>query len=146
MKKVICISALCLFLATTAFAQEGVKSGIPLKHGFVADLNFSVPLFAAVQSNDPNTNLDLVTNAGIGGGLTIYWADPTIADYKMVIAINAPEFILTPRFGSETNVDFILGADLGLFDNRLRMGMGYDFGSLPYERSRWIGLLSIGVK
>ena len=147
MKKLLVLLMGGMLLASTAMAQTKVDgNGVPIKNGWVMDLNFSVPLLCAVQSQDVATKLDIHTNAGIGGGLTFYWANPKIAGYTMVVAVNAPELILTPRFGSETNIDLIVGGDLGFFDNRLRLGMGYDFGTLAYERSRWIGLLSIGVK
>jgi hypothetical protein len=146
MKKLLVLLVGGLLLASTAFGQTANGTAVQLPQGWVMDVTWSVPLLSIVQSNTPATKLDLHTNAGIGGGLTFYRGTLTVATNDIGFSINAPLFILTPRLGTEKDIDLIIGGDTGWIGNRLRVGVGYDFGTLAYPRSRWIGLLSIGVK
>jgi hypothetical protein len=98
-----------------------------------------------VESDDTNTKMDVLPVAGLGGGLCIYWTDVNVIDHKKIVALNAPMLYASTRIDDEKKLDLTLAATVGFFDNLIEFGVGYELGKLPYERSRLVGLFSLGV-
>lgn len=139
------LTGIKLFMVMLLLTTSAQALPVDLKNGWAADLTYTIAALKVVESNRENTPVDVVPNLGGGVALTIFYANAQIGNYDMLISFNAPEIILTPRFDDETGVDLTIGGDVGFLNNRLRLGVGYELGTQPYERSRWIGLISIGV-
>jgi hypothetical protein len=107
------------------------------------DVSTSIPLAKAVESTTPGATLDVRAMIGFGGGLTFYYA-PDV-DGEKVVSFNFPILALAAREGDPATLDLTIIGDVGVFDNRVRFGIGYECGKLTADRSRWIGVFSVGT-
>ena len=129
-----------------AMAQAGSIGDYPLgKKGWMFDVATAVPLMKIVESTETNTKMDVLPIAGIGGGLCIYWTDINVIDHKKIVALNLPMLYASTRIDDEKKLDLTVAATIGFFDNLVQFGAGYELGKLPYERSRVVGLFSLGM-
>jgi hypothetical protein len=143
----ILLVSLLLLLPILVMAQEAGSIGdYPLgKKGWMFDVATAVPLMKIVESSDSYTEMDVVPIAGLGGGLCIYWTDVNVIDHKKIVSFNVPMFYASTRIDDEKKLDLTVAATVGFFDNLVEFGAGYELGKLPYERSRLVGLFSLGV-
>ena len=149
MKRLILIillaASIVLLDVGAAFTQE--LAAVPIgKKGWKWDVSAAVPLFKIVGSESGSARMDVLPMIGIGGGLTFYWGPVDDPDNEKLISVNFPTLVLNERETDGANLDLTLVADVGFFDNRIRIGTGYEFGKLNYSRSRFIGVFSVGIE
>jgi len=146
MKNLILVFLVSFLMLSPVLAMAQDIGDYPLgKHGWMFDVATAVPLMKIVESNDANTKMDVLPVAGLGGGLCIYWTDVNVIDHKKIVALNAPMLYASTRIDDEKKLDLTVAATVGFFDNLIEFGVGYELGKLPYERSRLVGLFSLGV-
>jgi len=144
------IASIILFSPVLAMAQDDIGAGsigdYPLgKKGWMFDIATAVPLMKIVESDAPGAKMDVLPIAGLGGGLCIYWTDVNVIDHKKIVSFNVPMLYYSTRIDDEKKLDLSIAATVGFFDNAIQFGAGYELGKLPYERSRLVGLFSLGV-
>lgn len=147
MRNVILFAVLLFMLACPALtlAQDSVGDYPLGKKGWRFDVSTSIPVMKVVESDVTGTDLDVLPVAGFGAGPCIYWTDVSVVDHKKIISFSLP-FYLSTRLDDERKLDLTVAAMVEAFDGLLAVGMGYETGKLPYDRSRFVGLLSFGVK
>jgi len=103
----------------------------------------SVPVLQLRQSDKPNTILDVSTMASAGGGLT--YQRTVVQDGKnySTFSLSIIE-LLAANSGTGVNPDFAAGFVVGLFNNLLQAGIGYDCGNVPSNHRVFL-MMSFGV-
>jgi hypothetical protein len=146
-KVVLLIALLALVVFPAALSAQDSVGDYPIGNkGWALDVSTSIPVMKIVESSSENADMDVLPVAGFGAGLCIYWADVNVPDHDKIVSINLPMLYLSTRFDDEKKLDLTVAGTLGFFDDLLSIGLGYETGALPYERSRWVGLLSFGVQ
>lgn len=128
-----------------ARAQSPTVSSATLGNGWSVDIDGQIPVFKIVESQGSGTKADVVPNIGYGAALSWYYYSKANPEHAKLVAINFPIVILSNRIDSENVLDVTIAFDVGVFDNKARFGLGWELGKLPYDRTRLVGLLSIGT-
>ena len=123
------VVAMVMAAASSSFAISG--TAIALKNGWAMDYQTAVSLMRLEKVPD---GIIARPAAGFGAGITIYYANAL----GTVISFNAPEFILTTRADDKDILDVLIGGDIGVMGNKVRIGGGY-------LHNRWVGLISLGL-
>jgi hypothetical protein len=144
MKKLVLLAIAALMLMTASASAQAMSFPVGNK-GWMFDVTTAIPLFKIVESEGGTSQMDVLPMLGIGGGLTMYWGVKDDPENKKVISINFPTLAMSLRDSDDKKMDLTLIADVGFFDNFIRFGAGYEFGKLAYDRSRFIGVFSLGV-
>ena len=142
MKRLILASILAVAALGIASGPVGAFS-YPIGGKWQFDVSTSIPLAKMVESTTPGASLDVRAMIGFGGGLTFYYA-PDVYGEK-IVSFNVPILALAAREGDPATLDLTVIGDVGVFDNRIRFGVGYECGKLTADRSRWIGVFSVGT-
>jgi len=146
MRNLILVFLVSLLMLSPVLVMAQDIGDYPLgKKGWMFDIATAVPLMKLVESNEPGAKMDVLPVAGLGGGLCIYWTDVNVLDHKKIVSFNVPMLYYSTRIDDEKKLDLSLAATVGFFDNAIQFGAGYELGKLPYERSRLVGLFSLGV-
>jgi hypothetical protein len=145
MKKLILLTIAALMLMTASASAQAMAFPVGSK-GWMFDVTTAIPLFKIVESpGGTSASMDVLPMLGIGGGLTMYWGLKNDPANEKVVSINFPTLAMSLRDTDDKKMDLTLIADVGFFDNFIRFGAGYELGKLAYERSRFIGVFSLGV-
>ena len=104
--------------------------------------SITVPLLQLRESSDSTSKLDVSTMASAGGGIT-YERDVVINGQNYsTMSISIIEFLSTNPPG--LNADFSAGLVMGMYNNLLQAGIGYDFGAVQ-NNHRWFLMLAFGI-
>jgi hypothetical protein len=141
---ILIIAALLVMSSCASASAQAMAFPVGTK-GWMFDVTTAVPLFKIVESEGNTSQMDVLPMLGLGGGLTMYWGLKDDPDNKKVVSINFPTLAMSLRDSDDKKMDLTLIADVGFFDNFIRFGCGYEMGKLAYERSRFIGVFSLGV-
>jgi hypothetical protein len=144
MKKLVLFTIAALMLMTASASAQAMAFPVGTK-GWMFDVTTAIPLFKIVESEGSSSQMDVLPMLGIGGGLTMYWGLKNDPANEKVVSINFPTLAMSIRDTEDKKMDLTLIADVGFFDNFIRFGAGYEFGKLEYDRSRFIGVFSLGV-
>jgi len=135
-----------MVLAMLAIAANAAAFSYPIgTRGFEFDVTTTIPLAKVQESTSPGATADVVPFVAFGGGLTTYWTDKNDPDRVKIVSINFPILAVSAREGDDKKLDLTLIADVGFFDNKVRIGGGWNFGRIDADRSRAIAVFSIGT-
>lgn len=145
MKRLSTVGLILLLVTSLSAKAEPFSYPIGTK-GWSFDVTAAIPLAKVVESTDAETSVDVVPMIAFGGGLTTYWVDKNDPEQTKIVSFNFPILALSAREDDAEKLDLTLIADVGFFDDKLRIGGGYYFGSRGVEkRSRFIAVFSIGT-
>ena len=133
---------LAMALALPAFAQA--PPDIPLEKGWGFGVTTAIPVLKVRESVTEGVKLDVVPVVGFGGGPCIYWGKAGVDDIKRVISLT-PMVILSARIDGAEALDAAFGPVFGFFDDFIQLGAVYNGGKITPKRSRWEGLMTIGI-
>ena len=140
--KYVLIALLALAIAAPAFAQ--VPPDIPLDKGWGFGVSTAIPVLKIRESTDEGVKLDVVPVVGFGGGPCVYWGKADVTDIKRIVSLT-PMIILSARIDGAEALDVAFGPVFGFFDDFVQLGVVYNGGKIEPERSRWEGLMTIGI-
>jgi len=106
----------------------------------------TIPALRLTQSTRANAVVDAFLLTSVGGGLSwqrLRW-DPARKRYESTFSVSPATVLLAGRIAGDNTLDVSYAATVGFFNNLLMAGAGYDLGTVK-SRSRWFGLLSIGI-
>lgn len=113
--------------------------------GWELDATATIPIAKIVEAVGPGATADAVPMIAFGGGLTTFWTDRNDPERVKIVSINFPILALSTRENDTKKLDLTLIGDVGFFDNKVRFGVGYELGALEADRSRFIGVFSVGT-
>jgi hypothetical protein len=155
MAKIAIVAMLLMFLLPIGVRSDSILSGLfsRLKEAehdgqrvWKLRLMGMVPMFIATQSKVPDVLLDVAIMNRTGAGLSLQWVeyDAESEKWRCLFSVAPCTPLLGGRLGSKDELDLGLAFLIGALDNRVMAGIGFDFGRVV-DRSRWFGLLSIGL-
>lgn len=106
----------------------------------------NIPAFKITESVRPEAEVDVSMLTSVGGGLALQSLG-TDQNGKTISKLSwSPITVLMS--GNLTNssnpIDLSVASTIGVFDDVIMFGGGYDLGAVE-GRSRWFGLISIGI-
>lgn len=105
-----------------------------------------VPAIKIIESNRDGAELDAFILASAGGGITLQTVGQKDGKNYSKFSWSPITILLTGDTSKDGAVlDLSWVSTVGFFNNLLQIGVGRDFGEIPTERSRWFGVLSLGV-
>lgn len=108
----------------------------------------SLPTLKLTESVRPNTQLDALLLTSVGGGISLQKIklEDTEAGSKAVSTFSWSPLtvLLSGNLTADNPIDLSVATTVGFFNNLIMIGGGYDLGTVN-NRSRWFGVLSIGV-
>lgn len=136
------MALLALLIAAPAAAQT--PPDVPLENGWGFGVTTAIPVLKVRESTDSGVKLDVVPVVGFGGGPCIYWSKEGFGEVKRVVSLS-PMVILSARVDGSEAMDAAFGPVFGFFDDFIQAGVVYNGGKIGDDRSRWEGLMTIGV-
>jgi hypothetical protein len=106
----------------------------------------TIPALRLTQSTRANAVVDAFLLTSVGGGLSwqrLRW-DPARKRYESTFSVSPATVLLAGRIAGDNTLDVSYATTVGFFNNLLMLGAGYDLGTVK-GRSRWFGLLSVGI-
>jgi hypothetical protein len=107
----------------------------------------SIPAFKIVESSRKNAQLDARILTQVGGGVSyqnlVY--DSTNEKWISTFSFSPMTILISGNTANDDPIDLSYAMTVGFFDNLIMLGAGWDFGNVEDDRSRFFGLLSIGV-
>ena len=154
-----------LLFPINSFAQEVAKepmiklagaSDIALSKNWVIAPTINIPPFRLQESVRNDAKMDIVFTASVGGGVAFNYVekDPITGDEDIKFSWSPFSVYLTGDTTENLNdVDLSFATTVGVFNNLIMFGIGYDVGDCTYtsdngnekELSRWHMLLGFGV-
>ena len=113
----------------------------------------SLPALKITESTRPNTKVDALLLTSVGGGISLQYleeytdnSDPQqpIKKWKSLVTWSPLTALLSGNLTADNPLDLSVASTIGFWDSRIMFGGGYDLGKVT-GRSRWFGLLSIGI-
>lgn len=142
MRLTVLVACVLFLFSGVVFAQTPVD--IPLENGWGFGVTTSIPVLSVRESTDNGVKLDVVPVVGFGGGPCIYWSKEGVGEVKRVVSFT-PMVILAARIDGAESLDASFGPVFGFFDDFIQLGMVYNGGKIDTDRSRWEGVMTIGV-
>jgi hypothetical protein len=106
----------------------------------------TIPALRVTQSTRANAVVDAFLLTSVGGGLSwqrLRW-NAARRRYDSTFSVSPATVLLAGRIAGDNVLDVSYAATVGFFNNLLMVGTGYDLGTVK-GRSRWFGLLSVGI-
>lgn len=113
----------------------------------------AIPAFKLIESSREDAKIDALVLTSVGGGISLQ----KIKEVTVTNTNGRPEIkskvewswspitvLFSADSGADNPIDIALATTFGFFNNLVMIGGGYDLGSVT-GRSRWFGLLSVGV-
>lgn len=105
-----------------------------------------LPALKLTESTRKDAKLDALLLTSTGGGISYQRLVYNTEDkkYECTFSWSPLTVLLSGNLSSDNPIDLSLATTVGFFNNLIMFGCGYDLGSVG-ERSRFFGLLSIGI-
>lgn len=146
MRKIVEIGSIFALWLAIAAPVDGQAMSYPIgARGWTFDVTTTIPLAKIVESTDPGASVDVVPFVAFGGGLTTYWVDKNDTLKVKIVSFNFPIVAVSVRENNVTKLDLTVIADVGFFDNKVRLGAGYYLGKRADGESRFVGVFSVGT-
>lgn len=106
----------------------------------------AIPALKLIESTRENAQLDALVLTQVGGGVSYQKLEYDSENKKWVCkwSISPMTVLLSANTANDNPIDISYAATVGLFDNLIMVGVGWDFGDVG-DRSRLFGLLSMGI-
>ncbi|MEQ9264596.1 MAG: hypothetical protein RLN81_05205 [Balneolaceae bacterium] len=103
-----------------------------------------LPAFKIVESSRSDAKIDAQVLTSTGGGVSYQMLkyDKDKEAWKSYFTWSPLTILLSGD--TDDSLDVSYATTFGFFNNAVMIGGGYDFGSVG-DRSRWFGLISIGI-
>ena len=145
------VTLLIMLLSSNIYSQAFNKmfSPVPEAGASIGDTKkewrpiVNIPAIKIIESQRENAELDALLLTSTGGGISYQKMEFDGTKWKSKWSLSPATFLLTGNI-ADNNVDISWAATFGFLNNLIMVGAGRDFGQVE-GRSRWFGVLSIGV-
>jgi len=109
----------------------------------------SIPAIKLTESTRPNASVDGTVLTSVGGGVSLEhlkWNSRhgEQGGWESTFAFSPLTVLVSGKSEANVQLDVSPAMTVGLWQNKFLLGAGYDLGEVK-GRSRWFGLLSIGI-
>ena len=108
--------------------------------------SITLPALKLVESSRDDAVVDALVLTSTGGGISYQMLeyDSKAEKWKSNFSFSPATILLSGNLTSDNPIDISYAMTLGIFDDMIMLGGGIDLGSVT-GRSRWFGMISIGV-
>jgi hypothetical protein len=106
----------------------------------------TIPALKITESTREDAKVDVFLLTSTGGGISYQHLkyDDEKKKWYVTFSWSLPTVLLSGNLSADNPVDFSVASTVGFYNNLIMLGGGYDLGAVK-GRSRWFGVLSIGI-